>query len=423
MLLSMTSAEDKIILSEHIAPAFHSVHEDIKNGGHTHYFLKGGRGSSKSSFVSIEIILGMMRNPDMNCVALRKVAAYLKDSVFSQLKWAIEKLGADAEWEEKLSPLELIYSPTGQRIIFRGADDPKKIKSIKAAHGYIGYVWFEEADQFSGMAEIRNINQSLLRGGTEYTVFYSYNPPISVKNWINLEVQQSAADRLIHSSSYLDVPQEWLGRQFIIEAEHMKKHRERIYRHEYLGEAVGTGGEVFDNLTIREISEQERRALDTVRTGIDFGYAADPFVYIVCSVNKRRLYIIDEIFEVGISNEAAAEKIVAKGYGGLITCDSAEPKSIHRLRELGLRAVGAKKGPDSINYGIKFLQSLDEIVIDPVSCPNAAREFSGYELECNIYGGFRSEFPDKDNHTIDAVRYALESFNRQVRIIERKKLI
>ena len=203
----------------------------------------------------------------------------------------------------------------------------------------------------------------------------------------------------------------------------MKKHRERIYRHEYLGEAVGTGGEVFDNLTVREISEQERRALGMIRTGIDFGYAADPFVYIVCSVNKRRLYIIDEIFEVGISNEAAAEKIIAKGYGGLITCDSAEPKSIRRLRELGLRVVGAKKGPDSINYGIKFLQSLDEIVIDPVSCPNAAREFSGYELECNIYGGFRSECPDKVNHTIDAVRYALESLNRQARIIERKKLI
>ena len=148
----MTTLENR--LSELIAPSFHDVHQDIREFKHTHYFLKGGRGSAKSSFVSLEIILGMMKNPQMNCVALRKVAAYLKDSVFTQLKWAIDMLGVSDEWEEKLSPLELIYTPTGQRIIFRGADDPRKIKSIKVASGYIGYVWYEEADQFSGMAEI-----------------------------------------------------------------------------------------------------------------------------------------------------------------------------------------------------------------------------------------------------------------------------
>lgn len=409
-------------LSELIAPSFYEVHSDIRDFGHTHYFLKGGRGSAKSSFVSMEIILGMMKNPQMNCVALRKVAVYLKDSVFAQLKWAIDMLGVSAKWEEKLSPLELIYTETGQRIIFRGADDPKKIKSIKVSSGYIGYVWYEEADQFSGMAEIRSINQSLLRGGDRYIVFYSYNPPMSIKNWINREVCEPVEGRLVHSSSYLGVPAQWLGEQFIAEAEHMKKRRERIYRHEYLGEAVGTGGEIFDNLNVREISEQERSGFDRIRAGVDFGYAADPFVYIVCAVNKRRLYIFDEIFKVGLSDEAAVQRIKSKGYNTLITCDSAEPKSIQRFRELGLRAVGAKKGPDSINYGIKFLQSLDEIIIDPVKCPNASREFSGYELERDLYGGFRAEFPDKDNHTIDAVRYALEGCNKKAKIIERNMI-
>ena len=245
---------------------------------------------------------------------------------------------------------------------------------------------------------------------------------MSIKNWINLEVCEPTEGRLVHSSSYLGVPKEWLGEQFIIEAEHMKRSKERIYRHEYLGEAVGTGGEVFDNLTLREITAEERSRFDRIRAGADFGYAADPFVYVVCALDRRRLYILDEIFKTGLSDERAAERIKAKGYNTLITCDSAEPKSIQRFRELGLRAIGAKKGPDSINYGIKFLQSLDEIIIDPAACPNTAREFSGYELERDVYGGFRAEFPDKDNHTIDAVRYALESCNKKAKIIERNRI-
>lgn len=413
-----------IELSGLIAPAFYGIHEDVKAHAHTHYFLKGGRGSTKSSFVSLEIVVGMMRNPDRHCVVLRKVAAYLRDSVFMQLRWAIDMLGASGEWEEKLNSPELIYKATGQRIIFRGADDPKKIKSIKTRGGYIGYVWYEEADQFSGMAEIRSINQSLLRGGEDYTVFYTYNPPMSVKNWINLEVCRSAEGRLVHSSTYLDVPVEWLGRQFVLEAEHVKKTNEKIYRHEYLGEAVGTGGEVFGNVTVRRITDEERERLSVIRAGADFGYASDPFAYVVCAVEKRRLYILEEVYRTGLSNARAAELIAAKGFDTAVVCDSAEPKSIRELRDLGIRAVGARKGPDSVNYGIKFLQSLDEIVIDGSSCPNAAREFSTYELERDALGGLRAEFPDRGNHTIDAVRYALESeINRKkAKVIERRFL-
>ena len=420
----MENEELAVRLSELIAPSFAGVHTDIRDNLHTHYFLKGGRGSAKSSFVSLEIIFGLMKNPGRHCVVLRKIAAYLRDSVFMQLKWAIDMLGVSEEWEERLNSPELIYKKTGQRIIFRGADDPKKIKSIKTSDGYIGYVWYEEADQFSGMREIRSINQSLLRGGEKYTVFYSYNPPMSIKNWINEEACRQREGRLVHSSSYLGVPEEWLGRQFILEAEHVKKTNELIYRHEYLGEAVGTGGEVFRNVTVRKITEEERGAFSRLRAGVDFGYASDPFVYVLCALEKRRLYIFEEIFAAGLSNIRAAEEIWLKGADTVIVCDSAEPKSINDFREMGLRAVGAKKGPDSINYGIKFLQSLDEIIIDSGSCPNTAREFSSYELERDSSGRFRADFPDKDNHSIDAVRYALENdINRKkARIIEREKL-
>lgn len=415
----------KIKLSELIAPNFYELHNDIKNNRYTHYWLKGGRGSTKSSFISIEIILGMMRNPNTHTVALRKVGVNLKDSVYEQLLWAIEKLSVSDYWMARLSPLELIYIPTGQRILFRGADKPKKIKSIKVKSGYIRYVWYEEVDEFNGMEEIRIINQSLLRGGDKFDVFYSFNPPDSQRNWVNNEVNwvnnevnwgtnevtRGYPDRKVHHSTYLTVPREWLGEQFFIEAEHLKKVNERAYRHEYLGEVTGTGGEVFTNVTIRKITDEEIKIFDRIKRGIDWGYAIDPFVYIKCHHDKtrRRLYVFDEIYKVGLSNRKAAEMIKEKDpEHKTIIADSAEPKSIAELKEYGLRVKGAKKGPDSVDYGIKFLQDLEEIVIDSERCPNAAREFLNYELEKDKDGNFKAEFPDKNNHTIDAVRYALE---------------
>lgn len=400
------------------------MHFDIKENRHTHYRLCGGRGSAKSSFVSVELVLGIMSNPDTNAVAIRKVGVYLKDSVFAQLQWAIKKLGAEDEWIERTSPLELIYKPTGQRILFRGADKPHKLKSTKVSEGYIRYVWYEELDEFSGMREIRSINQSLLRGGGVFTVFYSYNPPASRRNWVNREENRISADTLVHKSTYMEVPREWLGEQFLLEAEHLKKVNPLAYTHEYLGEAVGTGGEVFKNLNIREITDEEIASFDKIRCGVDFGYAADPFVFLQCCYHKNRLIIFDEIYAAGLSNAAAAERIYERRKdSSYIICDSAEPKSIRDFRERGLRARGAKKGPDSIEYGIKFLQSLEEIVIDPKRTPNAEREFSTYELERGSDGEFLSRYPDKNNHTIDAARYALEEEinSNKIKIIERRK--
>lgn len=401
-------------LSGIIAPTFAGVHNDIKKHGHTHYWLKGGRGSTKSSFISVEIPLGMMRDAAQgeytNAIVLRRYGVTLRESVFEQIGWAINALGVSELWKSSVSPMSWTYLPTGQRIIFRGADDPTKVKSIKFAVGWAKYLWYEEVNEFEGAEKIRSINQSVLRGGADFFVFYSFNPPQAARNWVNQYVAIERDDALVHHSTYLTVPPQWLGEQFIVEAEHLKAVKTEAYRHEYLGEVTGTGGEVFGNVTLRPITDEEISRFDNLRRGIDWGYAADPFAYNVCHYDKtrRRLYLFREIHKVKLSNRAAAELIKDEAGSARITCDSAEPKSIDEVRGYGLRVVGARKGPDSVEYGIKWLQDLEEIVIDPARCPETAREFSGYELERDREGNFKAGYPDKDNHHIDAVRYACE---------------
>ena len=361
----------------------------------------------------------MMKDKNANAVVLRKVGFNLKDSVFEQLKWAIDVLGVSSYWEFRLSPLEIRYSLTGQKIIFRGADNPKKIKSTKFSKGYCKYIWYEELDEFSGMEEVRTINQSLMRGGSPFCVFYSFNPPKSNRNWVNAESLVINENRLMHHSTFLTVPKEWLGEQFFIEAEHLKKTKPESYKHEYLGEIVGTGGEVFTNLSIREISDLEIESFDRIKRGLDWGYASDPLHYTVNHYDKtrRRLYIFYEIHAVNMSNRKIAELIKKENISNnVIVCDSAEPKSIAELNDYGINVIGAKKGPDSVEYGIKWLQDLEEIIIDPNRCPATLMEFNSYELEIDKEGFFKAKFPDKNNHSIDAVRYSREFEMRNVKV-------
>ncbi len=410
---------EAVKLSKVIAPSFAAVHQDIKGHGHTHYWLKGGRGSAKSSFISVEIVLGIMRDAGKglhtNAVVLRRYGVTLRESVFEQIGWAVNALGVSQLWRDSVSPMSYTYLPTGQKILFRGVDDPTKAKSIKFSKGWAKYLWYEECVEFEGEEKLRNINQSVLRGGADFFAFYSFNPPRAARNWVNQYVAIEREDTLVHHSTYLTVPPEWLGEQFIVEAEHLKAVKPEAYRHEYLGEVTGTGGEVFANVTLRAITDEEISRFDNLRRGIDWGYAADPFAYNVCHYDKtrRRLYIFREIHKVKLSNRAAAERIKPEAGGARITCDSADPKSIDEVKGYGLRVVGAKKGPDSVEYGVKWLQDLEEIIIDPAHCPETAREFSGYELERDREGNFKAGYPDKDNHHIDAVRYACEGDMRR----------
>lgn len=401
----------QIKLSEKMAPSFFSVHQDVKQHGHTHYVLAGGRGSTKSSYVSLEIPLLLMQNPECHAVILRKVANTLRNSVYTQMEWALDALRISDKWKMTISPMEMVRKATGQKILFFGVDDKAKIKSIKLPFGYVGVVWYEELDQFAGMEEIRNLNQSLMRGGSIFWCFSSYNPPKSANNWVNEEMLLDEQDRLVHRSDYLSVNPDWLGQQFIYEANKLKAKNETAYRHEYLGEITGTGGAVFENVIEKRITDEEIQQFDRRRYGLDFGFAVDPLAFVSMHYDVKReiLYIFDEIYQPKLTNRQAAVKIKKKiTETALIRADNAEPKSIKELNELGLRAIAAKKGPDSVEFGIQWLQGLSTIVIDKKRCPNTYKEFVTYEYETTRDGQYISAYPDKNNHAIDAVRYGCE---------------
>lgn len=404
-----------ILLSEHIGPAFREMARDIFHHGHTHYDLSGGRGSLKSSFVSVVVPLLLISNPGTHALVLRKVGNTIRDSVYAQYIWAIGELGMAAYWDAKVAPMELTYRPTGQKIMFRGADDPMKIKSIKVPFGYIAVTHFEEKDQFAGRAEIRTILQSTMRGGSKFWNFESYNPPISRDNWANIDSLDEREDRMCHKSTYLEAPEEWLGEQFLVEAEHLKETDERAYQHEYLGIPVGTGGNVFDNLELREITDDEVKRFDRIYQGVDWGWFPDEFAFIRMHYDRARetIYFIDELYVNKWSNEETANWIKRKGYTDTyITCDSAEPKSVADYRALGLPAKEAVKGPGSVEYGMKALQRR-KIVIDRRRTPNAYDEFVNYEYERNKDGEIISGYPDEHDHAISAVRYGMERVFRR----------
>ena len=406
-------------LSEKIGSAFYDVAHDVFRHGHTHYDFSGGRGSLKSSTVSVLVPLLLINNPGTHALVLRKVANTIRDSVYAQYIWAIGELGMAAYWEAKVSPMELIYKPTGQKIMFRGADDPMKIKSIKVPFGYIAVTHFEEKDQFAGRAEIRTILQSTMRGGSKYWNFESYNPPISRDNWANKDSLEERTDRLCHKSTYLQAPPKWLGEQFLAEAEHLKATDERAYQHEYLGMPVGTGGNVFDNLELREITDEEMSRFDRIYQGVDWGWFPDPFAFIRLHYDRARetIYMMDEIYQNKLTNEASGNIIIQRGYkDAYITCDGAEPKSVADYRAMGLPAKAAVKGPGSVDYGMKWLQRR-KIVIDRRRTPNAYNEFVNYEYERNKDGDIISGYPDANNHLIDATRYALEPVSRRMGVI------
>lgn len=393
-----------------MAPTFEPVMFDILDGGHREYWLKGGRSSTKSSFISLMIVLGLLQNRNANAIIYRRVGNTVKDSVYAQMIWAIDVLGCAGLFLYRKSPYEIICKRTGQRIMFRGADDPVKSKSIKLTQGYFKYLWFEEATEFRGMEDIRSVMQSIFRGVKQGFTFYSYNPPRTASNWVNEEILKPVAGRLVHHSTYLDVPVEWLGDEFINLAEAVKATNERAYRNEYMGEVTGTGGNVFENLELREITDEEIGTFGTFYQGIDWGYFPDPFQWVRMSFNpaKRELYIVDEYRTVKTGNREAYDAIKDKLRDDeTLIADSAEKKSIADFKEYGAWWIhGAVKGAGSVAYSMKWLAALGKIVIDPKRTPECAKEFRQYEYEQTADGRYVQGYPDRNNHAIDGVRYA-----------------
>lgn len=389
---------------------FHAVIRDIRNEKHQEYVFKGGRGGTKSSDIAQIIIELMRNNHDVHAVVCRKVGNTMKDSVYSKIKWAIGKQGFTEEFDAHKSPLEITLKATGQKIYFRGADEPEKIKSISPEFGYIAILWFEELDQFAGPEEIRNITQSAIRGGNKAWIFKSFNPPKTANNWANKYVLEPKDNMIVHHSTYLDVPPEWLGQPFIDEAEHLKEVNPDAYEHEYMGIANGNGGNVFEYLEIREITDEEIRTFDRIYQGVDYGWYPDIYAFkrIYVDVARMRIYHIAEHCGNKMTNKETAQWIIDHNYNDFpIICDSAEPKSINDYRDMGLPAKKAIKGPGSVEYGMKFLAQFTH-VIDPKRTPVTYKEFTEYEYEKDKDGNIISGYPDADNHTIDSTRYALE---------------
>lgn len=406
------------IPAKDIGKAFVDLYRDIEERKHYEYWLEGGRGSIKSSFWS-ELVAEILENNENMCALLiRKVGNTLKDSVFSQMQWGIDKLAetypeVGKHWKATKSPLEIKNENTGQIIYFRGADDPVKIKSIKPPKGkYIGIVVYEEFDQMNGMNEVGTIDRSVIRGGEDFIMLRVYNTPTSSQHFVNKEKRMPKADRLVHRSTYLDVPREWLGSKFFDEAEYMKSVNERQWRNVYLGEETGTGGNVFENIELREITDSEIETFDYIYMGLDFGWFPDPLTWTKMCYNpaQKTLYIFDEFVVNKMSNADVWEYLTKeKGVtnNDMIIADSAENKSIGDFKSYGALMYGAEKGAGSVDYSMKWLASLTKIVIDPERCPTSAEEFSTYEYMQDKDGNYISGYVDADNHCIDSVRYGL----------------
>lgn len=395
-----------------IAPAFIKVIHDIEQQLYNEYVFPGGRGSTKSSFVGLQVVDLIMKNEGVHALVARQVADTLRTSVFAQIQWAISALGLEDEFHCTVSPLEITRKTTGQKIYFRGADDPNKIKSIKVPFGYIAILWFEELDQFAGEEAVRKIEQSVIRGGEKAYIFKSFNPPKSANNWANKYIKIPKATRLVTHSTYLDVPKHWLGKPFIDEAEHLKEVNPTAYENEYMGVANGTGGNVFDNVVVREITDSEISQFDRIYNGVDWGWYPDKYAFtrVHYEPAQLRLYIWQEYTCNKQSNRQTADKLIELGITSydIITCDSAENKSVGDYKMYGLLARPAEKGPNSREYSYKWLQSLKEIIIDNSRCPAAVEEFLNYEYERDKEGNVISGYPDGNDHVIDSVRYATE---------------
>lgn len=396
-----------------IADTFHPVVRAMRNKTYREFVFVGGRGSTKSSCGTEIPFELMMNNPQIHAVALRQVANTLRDSIYAQFQWSADKQAENPmfvkdNWDFKLSPLEITYKPTGQKIYFRGADDPGKIKSIKVPFGYIGIVIFEELDQFGGEEAVRKIEQSAIRGGDDAWIIKMFNPPINKNNWANKYIEKPKESMLVHHSTYLDVPKEWLGKAFIEEAEHLKKVNPTAYEHEYGGKAIGLGIEIFPFLEIRTITDEEIEQQERIYQGQDWGWSPDPKAFIRLSYSHatETVMLLAELGGTCIRTKDMAQQIIDAGFDDYeIRCGVDEKEHINDYKDSGLVARESIAGPGSVKRTFEWLQCR-KIVIDPARTPRAYDEFSSYEHEVDANGEIVDGYPDKDNHWIDAVRYA-----------------
>lgn len=394
--------------------------------------VKGSRASKKSKTTALWFITNMMKYPDANTLVVRKTYRTLKDSCFTELKWAIHRLGVDAFWDVKESPLEMTYKSTGQKIYFRGLDDPLKVTSITVDQGCLCWMWIEEAYEISSEDDFNMLDESI-RGavpdGSDLfkQITLTFNP-WNEHHWLKKRFFDNSDDEtLALTTNYMC--NEWLDAADRKVFETMKKQNPRRYRVAGLGDWGIVDGLVYENwkeeafeiiskADFIDLDEAEQKARNYVfkesvksAFGLDFGYTNDPAALFVGFIDTKdkKIYVYDEMYAAGLSNERIANNVQSMGYGKeRIIADSAEPKSIDQLKGLGLKVKGAEKGKDSVNHGIQFIQDY-EIIIHP-RCVNFLTEISNYTWDKDKLGNKLNRPIDDFNHLMDAMRYALEKF-------------
>jgi len=401
---------------------------EVVGGGYGSYWhykgryrvCKGSRASKKSKTTALWFIYSMMKYPGSNTLVVRKVFRTLKDSCFTELKWAINRLGVSDLWDVKESPLEMTYTPTGQKIYFRGLDDPLKVTSITVENGYLCWMWIEEAYEIMKESDFDMLNESIRGAIPESTGLFkqitlTFNP-WNEHHWLKPRFFDTPDDDTMAITTNYTC-NEWLDDADRKVFETMKVKNPRRYRVAGLGDWGIVEGVIFENWEERAFNIDEIRSLSSVssRFGLDFGYTNDPTALFcgLIDTTAKTIWVFDEIYEKGMSNERIYEKITAAGYSKeTITADSAEPKSIDRLRDLGIQHIRkARKGKDSIKAGIDFIQDY-HIIIHP-RCVNFLTEISNYTWDVDNKSGQHINRPIDDfNHLMDAMRYAVEDVSR-----------
>lgn len=370
---------------------------------------KGSRGSKKSKTSALNFIVRMMKHPQANLLVVRKTQATLKDSCYSDLKWAISRLGVEAYWKCTLNPLEIVYIPTGQRILFRGMDDPLKITSISVPVGVLCWVWIEEAYEITKEDDFNKLDMSI-RGEVPEGLFkqitLTFNP-WSAQSWLKARFFDTPdEDTFTKTTTYQC--NEWLDASDLGIFEKMRVNNPRRYRIEGLGEWGIAEGLIYDKVEYRDFDIQALREKAGIKSafGLDFGFT-DPTAFVAMLIDEEdaKIYVFDEFYLRGVTNARIAERIDAMGYAGQrIVCDSAEPKSIQELQDLGIRAEPSRKGRDSVLHGIQKLQNFTWIV--STKCVEFFHEISNYAWEKDKFGKPVDKPEHEFSHCMDAARYA-----------------
>lgn len=382
---------------------------------------KGSRASKKSKTTALYYIYKMMEHPQSNLLVVRKVFRTLKDSCYSDLKWAINRLGVSEFWETKESPIEITYKPTGQKILFRGLDDPLKITSITVETGMLCWMWLEECYEITNEDSFNMLDESI-RGQSPGNLFKQITltmNPWNEKHWVKKRFFDAENDPDILAKTTNYKCNEFLDKADLKVFENMKKNNPRRYQVAGLGEWGIVDGLVYENWEEKEFDTDDISARKSVKSifGLDFGYTNDPTALFcgLIDLEKKEIFVFDEIYKKALRNKMIYEEISKRGYSKeKITADSAEPKSIDELRDLGLRRIiGAAKGKDSINNGIQFIQGF-KIYIHP-RCVNFITEISNYTWDKDKFGNTVNKPIDEFNHLMDAFRYSIEEYISKAR--------